>query len=222
MMDSLLCLAPESSDDLSQSSEGHVRNDSISSQLSNSSVESAEVIQQVKPVHCRKRSVAMENFLQNVERKASVFDEMAANRVKAASAWTVKELFKLFELMKKVPTFLEVPECAVASVKFGDLFTAAADVMEALAGTLKIARKHGLVSYKPDVLFERVHDEEQIILLTSTVSAEVQAAISKADEPTLPKTVVKGGFDFRDETVTDYCYTCTKMVLYFFHIHFVS
>ena len=50
-------------------------------------------------------------------------------------------------------------------VSFGVLFDATADIFEALAGTLKSAKKRGIVSYSAPILLKGSHDKVMITLL---------------------------------------------------------
>jgi hypothetical protein len=55
-------------------------------------------------------------------------------------------------------------------VTFGKLFTAAAQVMEAVSGTLKTAKKHKVVSFEAEVLFQGMSDDVIITLLKEEIS----------------------------------------------------
>ena len=56
------------------------------------------------------------------------------------------------------------------AIKFGDLFTATEHSMEALAGTLKTALKHGVVKYEAEMLFQGQHDDVVISLLKTEIA----------------------------------------------------
>ena len=51
---------------------------------------------------------------------------------------------------------------------FGPLFYATDNVFEALAGTLKTAKKYGVVEYDGDLLMQGAHDSTEITLLKET------------------------------------------------------
>ncbi|KAK5575063.1 hypothetical protein RB653_010318 [Dictyostelium firmibasis] len=53
------------------------------------------------------------------------------------------------------------------SVKYGVLFNddEVANVFEALVGTLKAAKKRGIVTFQGEILLQRVHDNVDVILL---------------------------------------------------------
>ena len=53
------------------------------------------------------------------------------------------------------------------SVKFGELFDDddVANYYEALVGTLKAAKKKGLISYEGQILLKGVHDDHEICIL---------------------------------------------------------
>jgi hypothetical protein len=54
------------------------------------------------------------------------------------------------------------------TVKFGPLFYATDQIFEALAGTLKSAKRYNVVDYPGDVLMQRAHDNVSVILLKET------------------------------------------------------
>ena len=51
------------------------------------------------------------------------------------------------------------------SVPFGTLYDKTQDIFEALAGTLKSAKKRGLVDYSAPLLLKGTHDKVAIVLL---------------------------------------------------------
>ena len=51
------------------------------------------------------------------------------------------------------------------SVQFGALFDATDQVFEALAGTLKAAKKRGVIKYDSPILLKGAHDKVAITLL---------------------------------------------------------
>jgi hypothetical protein len=51
------------------------------------------------------------------------------------------------------------------SVPFGVLYDKTQDVFEALAGTLKAAKKRGIVAYEAPLLLKGAHDKVAIVLL---------------------------------------------------------
>ena len=58
------------------------------------------------------------------------------------------------------------------SVPFGTLYDATQDVFEALAGTLKAAKKRGIVEYAAPLLLKGAHDKVAIVLLQEAAAAE--------------------------------------------------
>ena len=50
-------------------------------------------------------------------------------------------------------------------VLFGNLFDKTQDIFEALTGTLKAAKKKGLISYGPPIMLKGSHDKEKIKLV---------------------------------------------------------
>ena len=61
------------------------------------------------------------------------------------------------------------------SVPFGTLYDKTQDIFEALAGTLKAAKKRGVVDYAAPLLLKGTHDKVAIVLLKE---AEPEAAAS--------------------------------------------
>ncbi len=57
------------------------------------------------------------------------------------------------------------------SVSFGLLFDKTQDIFEALAGTLKAAKKRGIISYEAPILLKGTHDKVQIVLLVEAPPA---------------------------------------------------
>lgn len=53
----------------------------------------------------------------------------------------------------------------VVTCTFGVLFDATQDIFEALGGTLKAAKKKGVVRYAAPILLKGAHDKEVITLL---------------------------------------------------------
>ena len=77
--------------------------------------------------------------------------ELRAERAVAAARWVDREIRKLIELVKKHGTKADDGKW---SIKFGELFKVAEDVMEAVAGTLKTAKKHKVVAYEAELLMQ--------------------------------------------------------------------
>ena len=50
-------------------------------------------------------------------------------------------------------------------VLFGKLFSETQDIFEALTGTLKAAKKKGLIAYGPPIMLKGSHDKEKITLV---------------------------------------------------------
>ena len=51
------------------------------------------------------------------------------------------------------------------SVKYGILFKETANIFEAIMGTLKAAKKRGVITFQGELLLQGVHDNVDIILL---------------------------------------------------------
>ena len=62
------------------------------------------------------------------------------------------------------------------SVPFGTLYDKTQDIFEALAGTLKSAKKRGLVDYSAPLLLKGTHDKVAIVLLKEAEGEEPAAA----------------------------------------------
>ena len=59
---------------------------------------------------------------------------------------------------------------------FGTLYDKTQDIFEALAGTLKSAKKRGLVDYSAPLLLKGTHDKVAIVLLQEAEGEEPAAA----------------------------------------------
>jgi Costars len=64
-------------------------------------------------------------------------------------------------------------------VAFGVLFDATVDIFEALAGTLKAAKRKGVINYAAPILLKGSHDKVPITLLTE-LTAEEEAGLVTA------------------------------------------
>ena len=53
---------------------------------------------------------------------------------------------------------------------YGQLYDATTDVLEALMGTLKAAKKRGFISYDAPILLKGAHDKVPVVLLAAHVS----------------------------------------------------
>ena len=76
-----------------------------------------------------------------------------------------KEIRKLIELIKQHGA----NKGGVWTISFGTLFAAAAQVMEAVSGTLKTAKKHKVVSFEAEILFQGQSDDVVITLLKDEI-----------------------------------------------------
>jgi len=57
------------------------------------------------------------------------------------------------------------------SVPFGVLFSATEQIFEALGGTLKAAKKRGVVDYKAPILLKGPSDKVEVVLLVEAASS---------------------------------------------------
>ena len=80
--------------------------------------------------------------------------ELSAERALKAARWVDKEIRKLIGLVVTHGSPGGSRNGAVVVIKYGDLFKAAEDTMEALSGTLKTAKKQEVVAYDAEVLFQ--------------------------------------------------------------------
>ena len=55
--------------------------------------------------------------------------------------------------------------CGRVAVPFGTLFRETADVFEALNGTLRAAKKRGVIHFDGELLLQGVHDGVDVVLL---------------------------------------------------------
>lgn len=78
-----------------------------------------------------------------------------------------KEIRKLIGFIQELGT-VRAGE-ALPEVTFGELFTATENAMEAVAGTLKTAKKFKVVSFDSEVLFQGTHDHVVIRLLKTEI-----------------------------------------------------
>eukprot|EP00041_Stephanoeca_diplocostata_P036325 m.1319138 g.1319138 ORF g.1319138 m.1319138 type:complete len:1102 (+) comp24843_c0_seq8:314-3619(+) len=90
-----------------------------------------------------------------------------AERALAAAHWVDKEIRKLISSIQKHGKVSEAN--GKYEVGFGILFKATENTMEALAGTLKTAKKHKVVGYESELLFQGQHDHIVITLLRDTI-----------------------------------------------------
>jgi hypothetical protein len=68
-------------------------------------------------------------------------------------------------LQQQVKLLGKADDDGVISCTFGELFDATEQIFEALGGTLKAAKKRGVVTYKAPLLLKGAHDAEVITLL---------------------------------------------------------
>ena len=73
----------------------------------------------------------------------------------------------LVEVMRKLGS--PQPDGSLA-VPYGQLYDATTDVLEALMGTLKAAKKRGFISYDAPILLKGAHDKVPVVLLAAHVS----------------------------------------------------
>ena len=92
--------------------------------------------------------------------------QLPKNRALLAARWVDKELRKLIGLIVNNGA----KDGKVWRIKFGDLFRVSQDVMEAVSGTLKTAKKHGIVAFDAEVLFQGVSDKIVITLLKEVIA----------------------------------------------------
>jgi hypothetical protein len=57
------------------------------------------------------------------------------------------------------------------AVKYGVLFRETSDDFEALAGTMRAAKKKGLIAFDGELLLQGVHDDVDVILLNGSSAA---------------------------------------------------
>ena len=93
--------------------------------------------------------------------------DLSKHRAAAAAKWIDKEIRKL------ITAIIQFGKCEGGqhSIKFGPLFIATENTMEALAGTCRAAKRHGVVDYTSTSgsLFQRYDDEVVITLLKTEI-----------------------------------------------------
>jgi hypothetical protein len=87
---------------------------------------------------------------------------MSADAAAAMAAAVDKEVEELQHQVKKLGA---VGADGKFAVSFGVLYDATQDIFEALGGTLKAAKKRGIVSYSAPILLKGAHDSVMITLL---------------------------------------------------------
>lgn len=136
-----------------------------------------------------------------------MFEASYERRVKAI-LWVDREVRALIGWIQKLN---EAPGGANKTVKYGKLFDATQEAMEALSGTLVAAKKRGVVQYEGQLLMQGMHDNVTIELLKETIEDSVipdkAAELAKHKAPPLKK----GGFQAID-TTDNKCAVCTKTV----------
>eukprot|EP00056_Hartaetosiga_gracilis_P009153 m.131222 g.131222 ORF g.131222 m.131222 type:complete len:256 (-) comp13071_c0_seq3:506-1273(-) len=90
--------------------------------------------------------------------------ELSQKRAIQAAKWVDKEIRKLMEAIEKYGKATGVGD--QIAVTYGILFKHTQNVFEALSGTLRTAKKHKIVSFDSEVLFQGTHDHIVITLLT--------------------------------------------------------
>eukprot|EP00823_Brevimastigomonas_motovehiculus_P001701 TRINITY_DN1231_c0_g1_i1.p1 TRINITY_DN1231_c0_g1~~TRINITY_DN1231_c0_g1_i1.p1 ORF type:complete len:110 (+),score=34.68 TRINITY_DN1231_c0_g1_i1:54-383(+) len=101
-----------------------------------------------------------------------------------------KEVNLLVEQIGKLGT--ESKEGVV--VKYGKLFKETADIFEALAGTMRAAKKRGLIKYQGELLLSPTHDNLDIILLKKNTTTTTTTPTSTT---TTTKPAVKLGVEMK-------------------------
>lgn len=156
---------------------------------------------------------ARAQFLQRVQQNQDALEQKSTDRATAAQEWTVKEVKKLVQAIKERGTVDRIDPQKRIYVKFGPLFKETTHQFEALSGTLKTAKKWGVVSFGPDVLFERTHDNEIIHLCKEEVEAPPPASprvlSPRSPAPASPRST---GFAPTNENADERCQNCAKRV----------
>lgn len=101
-------------------------------------------------------------------RKLSVLARGANALAKALAAarWIDKEIRKL---IAQIQNWGSVNSIGKYEVEFGVLFEECSSIFEALSGTLKTAKKHGVVQFSGELLLQGVHDRVVVTLLKDTI-----------------------------------------------------
>eukprot|EP00040_Diaphanoeca_grandis_P037537 m.245436 g.245436 ORF g.245436 m.245436 type:complete len:329 (-) comp33837_c3_seq11:415-1401(-) len=148
--------------------------------------------------------------------------QLNKNRAMAAAKWVDKEIRKLIDLIKNNGSTAD----GKTTITFGKLFKLAEDVMEAVAGTLKTAKRKNVVAYDTELLMQGMSDHIVISLLKtdiedSTIDTYTYRQIRQCSVRANPggheqKTPSKAkGKCFGQTTLqntANKCFTCSKTV----------
>ncbi|EGD72484.1 hypothetical protein PTSG_00510 [Salpingoeca rosetta] len=89
--------------------------------------------------------------------------ELSEKRAQQAARWIDKEIRKLIAAIEKYGKPNGAPD--QLEVSFGQLFQETQNEFEALTGTLRTAKKHKVVAFEAETLFQGAHDHVVITLL---------------------------------------------------------
>lgn len=139
---------------------------------------------------------------------ADASPERLDQRARDAIAWTNKEVTKLIQEIVKHGRRNENGQ---VEITFGTLFDRTENVFEALSGTCKTAKKHGIVAYDGEHLWQGVHKHVSITLLKETHSG-INALPRRRS--TLTSSSIRGsGFAQQSLSYTAAkCHKCEKTV----------
>jgi len=157
-------------------------------------------------------SQAKAQFLQRVQQNQEALEQKSTDRVNAAQEWTIKEVTKLVEAIKRLGAVDKLDPQKRIYIKFGVLFKETTQLFEALSGTLKTAKKWGVVSFGPDVLFERTHDNELIHLNKEEVEPPAVLSPRAVTSPRAITSPRSTGFAPTNENADERCKSCSKRV----------
>ncbi|KAL5476302.1 hypothetical protein EMCRGX_G026228 [Ephydatia muelleri] len=142
----------------------------------------------------------------------------SGDRVMAAVQWVDKELKKLVD---EIMALGKPNSEGLFTVKFGVLFENTVDKFEALSGVLKTAKKHKLVSYPVELLFQGKHNDVDIVLLKSEIEESSLEKYTTTKPKGIKRTDLEGverrrktsGFGNATQIGTNSkCFICGKVI----------
>jgi len=149
----------------------------------------------------------MKQMQQKQEEKSDGFKSQSDSRTKNAVVWVTKEINKLIVEFRKLG---KEGSDGYLHVTYGELFKATQNSMEALSGTLKAAKKQGIVNFSGEVLFQGTHDNVDIVLLKTNIR-ESQAVLSIHSVKATQIDRKKSERDTQFGKLSN-CFKCTKVV----------
>ncbi|XP_062507515.1 uncharacterized protein LOC134183941 isoform X2 [Corticium candelabrum] len=131
----------------------------------------------------------------------------------AAAKWIDKEIRKL---IAEIQSWGSLSTSGKYQVTFGILFEECSPVFEALSGTLKTAKKHGVVQFTGELLLQGVHDSVVVTLLKTSIPDSNADTYTyqqfRACSISVHKRKGKGFSKTTQQTNQSKCFLCGKTV----------